>query len=123
MGRNINNKLWLDSLEDIYKKLHANSSGLSSTESQARQLSYGKNLPPHLTSPSPSKIFLNQFKNSLIILLIIISIFSFFVAKTLDGIIILGMLFINAVIGFVQEFKAEKSLEKLKNILYFERKY
>jgi len=112
-------KLWEKKLNEIYIDLKSSERGLTETIVNAHEIKYGLNLPPNLSSPSPIIVFLSQFKSPLIIILIIVSVFSFFISEVLNGSIILIMLLINAVIGFIQEFKAQKSLEKLRRLVSF----
>lgn len=63
------------------------------------------------------KSFFSQFNNFLIIILIAAAIISFLLGESLDAVLILAIVIINAFFGFYQEFKAEKSLTILKNMV------
>ncbi|MEI7580050.1 MAG: magnesium-translocating P-type ATPase [bacterium] len=114
--------LWSDSLEVLFTTLESSLQGLSHKDLKKKYAQFGKNTAPYLKPPSALQVFTRQFKNPLIIILIIISLFSFVVGEITNGAIILTMLFINAFVGFIQEFKAEKSVEKLKRLIIFKTK-
>ena len=66
---------------------------------------------------SPFTLFINQFKNILIIILLGATVLSAAVGEILDAVLILVIVVFCAVLGFVQEFRAEKALEALKKML------
>ena len=88
--------------------------GLS--EIQAKKLldTHGPNIIEESKSISPLKIFLAQLTSPLIFILIFASIFSVILKEFTDAIFILIVVFINSLLGFYQEYKAENTLEKLK---------
>lgn len=88
--------------------------GLTTQEVQKEQQQNGKNEITTTASVSPFGIFLSQFPTLMNGILVIAAIFSYFLQDITDSIIILAILIINAFFGFFQEYKAEKSLEKLK---------
>ncbi len=109
-------------LDELFEELDTSKAGLTSVEVKKRLEKWGPNIPQKLTRISWVKIFLSQFNNALIIILILVSIFSFVVNEHLNGGIILVMLFVNSALGFFQELKAEKTLEKLKKYVVFKTK-
>ncbi|MBI2442857.1 MAG: cation-translocating P-type ATPase [Candidatus Levybacteria bacterium] len=88
--------------------------GLSSQEAATRLVRYGKNLIDHKRSFVGLKIFLSQFPTFINLILLLAASFFFFTNDTIDGIFILTIIILNGLFGFAQEYKAEKSLEKLK---------
>ena len=78
---------------------------------------YGPNTLPGRKSPGIGTIFLHQFKSPLIYILLIASVISFSLQDIRDGIFILVVVLLNAIIGLVQEWKAEKSANRLKDLL------
>jgi Ca2+-transporting ATPase len=99
-------------------KLNTSKSGLSSTEAANRLTQHGFNELAKVKKISPIRLFLAQFKSPLIIILIVASIISLLTAgHEFDAIIILIIVFISVVLGFVQEFRAEKALEALTKML------
>lgn len=64
----------------------------------------------------PIAIFLDQFRSILVIMLMVAAGLSFILGDKLDGILILAIIILNAILGFVQEFKAERALSALKQM-------
>lgn len=87
--------------------------GLDVFEIQHRQKRFGLNRISQRRSTSPIIRFLLQFKNPLIIVLLISSAITMLIKDPVDALIILAVVLVNAVIGFVQEAKAEKAIEAL----------
>lgn len=88
--------------------------GLTTQQAQERLQKYGKNIIETESSFSIMKTFLAQFTSIINGILLIAGIASFFLGNYLDGFFILAIIILNAILGFVQEFRAEKSLEKLR---------
>lgn len=88
--------------------------GLTTQEAQARLLTYGKNIIESHSTSSAVKIFFSQFTTFINAILFIAGVFSLSIENVLDAGFIFAIIFLNAVLGFIQEFKAEKALEKLK---------
>lgn len=93
------------------------SKGLEHGEVEERLQQYGYNELRHEETVSPVTLFLNQFKNILIIILIIAIILSAFVGEFVDAAIIMVIVIFCAVLGFIQEYRAERALEALKEML------
>lgn len=91
--------------------------GLNNQEVENRQKNFGPNELKEVKKDSPLKLFLSQFTDVLIFLLIIASIASYFIGDYLDSAAILAVVAINSVIGFRQEYQAEQAMEKLKNLV------
>lgn len=89
---------------------------LSSTQAEQRLAKVGPNTLSEASAHSPLSIFVGQFKNTLVLLLMGASALSFILGDELDGILILAILVLNALLGFVQEYKAEKALSALKRM-------
>ena len=88
--------------------------GLSSEEAQKLLKTFGKNEISTKKSFTALTIFMEQFKNLLVGILFVAAVFSFVIGDIIDGFFIVAVLAINAIFGFVQEYRAEKSIEKLK---------
>ncbi|MCS7133944.1 MAG: cation-translocating P-type ATPase [Candidatus Caldarchaeum sp.] len=91
--------------------------GLSTEEARRRLLQYGPNELEKAPKPSALKIFLKQFANILIGLLLAALVISAFFGEWVDSLVIGVIVFFVAVVGFFQEYRAEKTLEALKKML------
>jgi len=89
--------------------------GLNALEVFEKQKIFGKNEIKIQEKISALSLFLSQFPTFINGILVLASILSFITHSMLDGILILIILLLNALFGFVQEYRAEKSLEKLKD--------
>ena len=109
--------------EEVLRKLNTDEKqGLTEKEVQERQEKYGKNKLQEKKKESFIVKFIKQFNDFMIIILIIASIISAVVSKMqgendyVDSIIIIGIVVFNALMGVIQEAKAEKSIEALKQM-------
>ncbi|MEM1942507.1 MAG: cation-translocating P-type ATPase [Candidatus Caldarchaeum sp.] len=91
--------------------------GLSSEEARARLSKYGLNLLEPIPRPSALRIFLKQFSNILVGVLLAALLISGLLGEVVDSVVIGVIVFFVAVVGFVQEYRAEKTLEILKKML------
>jgi Ca2+-transporting ATPase len=102
----------------VLKELDTNvQSGLAEDEVQKRIEKYGYNELKKEKGVSPFMLFVNQFKNILIIILLGATVLSALVGEVLDASLILVIVLFCAVLGFVQEYRADKALEALKKML------
>ncbi|MGN0144421.1 MAG: calcium-translocating P-type ATPase, PMCA-type [Clostridium sp.] len=90
--------------------------GLTTKEAEKRIENFGLNELEHKSKASAVKIFLSQFNDFMVWVLIAATIISGIIGDTADAITILIIVVINAILGFVQEFRTEKSLEALKEL-------
>ena len=90
--------------------------GLTNEEATRRIQEYGPNELKKEKKDGPFKIFLRQFHDVLIYILIAATIISFLAHEKVDAYIILAILIFNAVFGFIQEYKAERSIELLRKL-------
>jgi len=91
--------------------------GLASDVASERLKKYGFNELRQEERVSPFALFLNQFKNLLIIILLVATVLSALVGEHLDAALIFVIVIFCAILGFVQEYRAECALEALKNML------
>ena len=110
--------MWFNkSNEDIIKELSSNMiNGLSSNEAKSRLEKNGPNKLQGKKKKTIIALFLSQLNDAMIYILLAAAIISFIVGERSDALIILLVIFINAIIGVIQESKAEKALEALKNM-------
>lgn len=96
--------------------------GLSEEEAKTRQREFGKNKLPEEKAFSGLRIFLGQLKSPLIYILIVAGFITLFLKEFTDAIVIFGAVFLNTVVGYVQENKASNALKELKKVIRHETK-
>lgn len=96
--------------------------GLSSGEVATRRKTGGFNELPTIKRIHPLYIFLKQFKNTLVYILFLAAGISWWFEHIIDVYVILGVVVLNAIIGFFQEYRAEKAIEALKKIIVAQAK-
>lgn len=105
------------SKEDVILSVETDiKNGLSETEVAARLKQFGNNSITENKKVSSFIIFLNQLKNPIVILLLLAAGLSFWFKEWLDGLAILIVIVINAIIGFYMEYQAERSMQALKKL-------
>jgi magnesium-transporting ATPase (P-type) len=103
---------------DVVRRLNTNAaSGLDAAEAALRRTKYGPNRLPEGRKQGPSMRFLLQFNNVLVYVLLAAGFVKLMTSLWLDAAIILGVVMINALLGFIQEGKAEKALDSIRNML------
>lgn len=103
--------------EEALSRLESTKSGLSEAEVQRRQIIFPLNELIGREPPTKLQIFINQFKDILIIILIFAALISIFVQKEFtDAIMIFIILLLNAYFGMRQEFKADRAIQALQNM-------
>ena len=99
----------------MYSIVKSRPQGLNPQEIKERQTKFGKNQLISQKPRSALTIFISQFKNPLIIILLLATLISGFLGEYTSAIIIFIMIFMSAILAFVQEYRSEKTLETLKN--------
>ena len=104
-------------LEEAFRRVDGHTEGLSRREAEERLKAYGPNRlrPPQTRGPLAR--FLQQFHNVLIYVLLGAALMTALLGHALDTGVILGVVLINALIGFIQEGKAESALDAIRNLL------
>ena len=109
---------WAKSANTIATQLSTNpKSGLGQSAVADRREQFGPNRLPDKGKTTVSQIVWRQFKDVLIGILFVAAAISFFAGETTDSIAILAIIMLNAILGFVQEWKAEQALLALRNML------
>ncbi len=104
-------------IEEVLKKLEVGPNGLSLSEAKSRLDLFGPNLLPQPKSPGIISIFFRQFLSPLIYILLLAAGVSLFLSEFSDALFIFLVLLVNAIIGTVQEYRAQRSAEALKNLV------
>ncbi len=103
--------------EELITQLKTSADGLSDNEAQLRLAHYGPNVLNSGSSHNSLKLIVRQFRSSLIYMLLVACILAFVLKDFNDGIVIALILLINAGLGYYQEFKSEKAIEKLQKLV------
>ncbi|MBM4447196.1 MAG: cation-translocating P-type ATPase [Chloroflexi bacterium] len=111
------NKNWHNlEVPEVLDSLSSKRDGLSEEEAQHRLAQFGHNELTAGEKVSPWKIFLEQFKNFLIIILLVAVVLSAVVGEVADAIVIFVIVVFAAGLGFIQEYRAERAMEALKKM-------
>ena len=105
------------SIKEVMKELTSNEQGLTTEEVQKRTLIYGKNTLPKPKKESVFKIFISEFKDPIVIILLVAIIASFLVGETVDALAILFIVIVDVLMGTYQENKANNAAEALAKLV------
>jgi Ca2+-transporting ATPase len=105
------------SISTITKELDSRNNGLTLVESEKRLKQFGLNKIEKKKKFKPFKIFFSQFNSFLIYILIIAAAISFSIGHAIDGFVISGIVILNAIIGFSQQYKAENAIRGLQKLI------
>lgn len=105
------------SVEQVLARQQTSTAGLGDEEVARRRAVHGYNRLPPLKRRGPLLRFLRQFHNVLIYVLLAAALITLLMAHWLDAGVILGVVFINAIIGFIQEGRAEQALDAIRDLL------
>ena len=104
-------------IEEVIKELGSSSNeGLSGAKAKERIERYGLNELTEKNGRSAWKILLSQLKSVMVIILIVASVITAFVGELRDTIVILAIVALNTILGFTQEYRAEKAMAALKKM-------
>ncbi len=111
---------WAVPLERVFGHLNSSDEGLTAGEAKKRLKIYGTN-EIHRSGLTPGiKIFFSQFKSPLLVILLGAAVLAWFLGEKTEGGIILAILLLNALLGFYQESKSEKSFRELQKYISLE---
>ena len=104
-------------VQEALDSLGTTPKGLQRQEAENRAKEFGLNeLTAELRMPK-WLLFLSQFKDLLVLILIIAAVISFTIGSVRDGAVMMTIVAVNAIIGFVQEYKAERIVDSLKSLI------
>ena len=104
-------------IHEIEKLLDTTSGGIDNTIAAERLSEYGKNKIEDTKKKTVWKMLLQQLTDFMILVLIVVAIISGILGDLTDTLIILAIIVINAAVGFIQEYRSEKAMEALKNMV------
>lgn len=102
--------------DEVLRRLESSAEGLSSVDAQRRRARYGPNTLPEARHRSLLNMFLAQFADFMILVLLLAAVVSGFVGELQDTLAILVIVLLNAIIGFVQEYRAERAMAALREM-------
>src|SRR3989344_7153879 len=118
MDGNNTRPVWhTQSVEEVFSMLGTDGGGLSANEAGVRLKKYGENKLPETKPDSLALVFLRQFESPLIYVLIAAGGIVLMLGEAIDAGVIFAVLFINAIIGSVQEGRAQNTLASLKKFV------
>jgi len=109
-------KCHLKHTDAVCEELRTSPSGISTEEAAVRLGQYGPNELKEKKKRTPFMMFLDQFRDFMILVLIAAAVISGFIGELSDTIAIVVIVVLNAVVGFIQEYRAEKAMEALKKM-------
>ncbi len=102
--------------ETVLEELRTDPLGLTEEEAKERLERYGPNELKEAKRITPFQIFLNQFKDIFVIMLLIATAISFLVGEATDALTIAAIVILNSVVGFIQEYRSEKAMEAMRKL-------
>ncbi|MBI5536499.1 MAG: HAD-IC family P-type ATPase [Deltaproteobacteria bacterium] len=106
-----------EDLSRVWSRLESSEQGLSSSQAAERLTRYGPNVLPHIPGDSPLRILWRQINNPLIWVLLGSSAVATALGKLTDGLVVLAVVVLNSMIGFVQEYRASRAIEALREMI------
>ena len=104
-------------LEEVFISLKSLPDGLTTAEAEKRLIEYGRNELPEKRPDPALKLFLSQFHSPLMYIMVVATAISFLVNNMVEGVFISIVMVSNAIVGFWQEHKANKSLKALRGVI------
>ena len=105
------------SITEIAELLNSTPTGIDNSIASERLTEYGKNKIEDTKKKTVWQIMLHQLSDFMILILIVVAIVSGFLGDLTDTFIILAIIIINATVGFIQEYRSEKAMQALKNMV------
>jgi P-type Ca2+ transporter type 2C len=104
-------------INEILAHFSSSVNGLTDAEVESSRKTYGFNEIPEARKRSWLWLLIKQFKSLMVFILLVAAIISYFTEHAIDAYVILAVIIINAVIGFLQELKAEQAVASLRNMI------
>lgn len=108
---------WSLEHQEVLQHLNTEIDGLSEAEAVERLKTYGYNAIPERGKLSPLTVFLHQFNDPLIYILMVSAAVLFYLQQIIEMWIVVAVIVVNATVGFMQEWRAEKTVEALKKLM------
>src|SRR3989304_8020004 len=115
MDTSSQNPYWSRPTEDLFAQLQSSAEGLSSGLAQQHLETFGYNLLRDREKATPFRLFLNQFKSPLVLILVFAAAISILTGEWIDATIVILIVVASAILGFIQEYSASNAVEKLRN--------
>jgi len=113
-----NREFYLLDKDELRENLYfSEDQGLTSREARRRLFEFGENKIKESKKRDILSIFLEQFRDFMIVVLLVATGLSLLMGEFTDGLTIFAIVILNGLMGFIQEYRAEKSLEELKSWL------
>lgn len=110
---------WSRDRDQVFEEFNSSKNGLSEKEVESRLSQYGLNDIPKRRERTALHLFVSQLRDLLVIALIVAAAVSFLTGGEIEGIIIAAIVAVNIIVGFVQEYKSEKALQKLAVLIKY----
>ncbi len=112
-----NDSAWTLTTKELFTHFNSSDSGLTDHEVTSRLLKYGTNEIAKKERRHGLEILFSQFKSPLVIILMFAAITSYFLGGKIDSLVIISIVIINSILGFFQEYRAERTLRELKKLV------
>ena len=103
--------------EDVLAELATSAQGISDSEAEERLQKYGPNRLEEARRKSPFKMLLQQFTETMVVILIVAALLSLFLGKTTEAVAILAIVLLFGVLGFTQEYRADRAMAALNRMV------
>lgn len=103
--------------ETVLEKFNTTELGLRESEVKKRLKQFGPNILPIKTTETVPRIFLRQLNNPLVYVLVFSTLMALFLEKYADSMVIFGVVVLNTLIGFIQEYRANKTIRELTSLV------
>lgn len=104
-------------MDELLKKYDTSMEGLSQDEVSKRQKEYGLNKIEEKKATPLAILFFSQFADILIGLLLVAAVASYAIGDIIDACVIILAVLLNVIMGFIQEYRSQKAVESLKNLI------